>query len=142
MCHNKKGAPIDQPTDTHGNTEFEEVSTLQNQDLTITDLDEHAQATALTDFVHFYLEHYRTNDLEILSQFKVDYAMNDINQYLYANRSFSPDELATGVLAYKQHMFVEILKTINLPFNENGSLKDNTWDGWYQQEFAKIPQGK
>jgi len=114
---------------------------LQN-DLTITDLDEHAQTTALTDFVHFYLEHYRTNDLEILSQFKVDYAMNDINMYLYANRNFSPDQLAAGVLAYKKNLFVEILKTINLPFNENGALKENTWDGWYQQEYAKIPQGK
>src|SRR5699024_9110177 len=129
-------------TDTHGNTEFEEVSTLQNQDLTITDLDEHAQLTALTDFVHFYLEHYRTNDLEILSQFKVDYAMNDINMYLYANRNFSPDQLAAGVLAYKKNLFLEILKTINLPFNENGSLKEKTWDGWYQQEYAKIPEGK
>ncbi|WP_341779906.1 hypothetical protein [Levilactobacillus sp. HBUAS70063] len=115
---------------------------MQNQDLTITDLDEHAQLTALTDFVHFYLEHYRTNDLEILSQFKVDYAMNDINMYLYANRNFSPDQLAAGVLAYKKNLFLEILKTINLPFNENGSLKEKTWDGWYQQEYAKIPEGK
>ena len=94
---------------------------MQN-DLTITDLDEHAQLTALTDFVHFYLEHYRTNDLEILSQFKVDYAMNDINMYLYANRNFSPDQLAAGVLAYKKGLFVEIMKTINLPFNENGKI--------------------
>jgi len=68
--------------------------------------------------------------------------MNDINMYIYANRNFGPDQLAAGVLEYKKNLFVEILQTINLPFNENGSLKENTWDGWYQQEYAKIPQGK
>ncbi|MFC6261534.1 hypothetical protein [Levilactobacillus fujinensis] len=115
---------------------------MQNQDLTINDLDEHAQQTALTDFTKFYLRHYKTNDLEILSQYKVDYAMNDINMYLYANNNFHPDELVAGVLALKHDLFVSILSTMDIAFNENGSLKDTTWEGWYQQEYAKVVDGK
>ncbi|WP_203642218.1 hypothetical protein [Levilactobacillus andaensis] len=115
---------------------------MQNQDLTINDLDEHAQQTALTDFVKFYLRHYKTNDLEILSQYKVDYAMNDINMYLYANKNFHPDELVAGVLGLKHDLFVSILSTMDIAFNENGSLKDTTWEGWYQQEYAKVVEGK
>lgn len=140
MCHNKDSAPID-TTDTNRNLDFEEVTILQNPDLSITDLDEHTQSTALTDFVHFYIAHYRKNDLEILSQYKVDYVMNDVNQYLYANQSFSPEQLAAGVLQYKQSSFIEILKTIGLSFTDNGALKDNTWEGWYTQQYAKVQQG-
>jgi len=115
---------------------------LQNQDLTINDLDEHAQQTALTDFIKFYLRHYKTNDLEILSQYKVDYAMNDINMYLYTNKNFHPDELVAGVLDLKRDLFISILSTMDIAFNENGSLKDTTWEGWYQQEYAKVVEGK
>lgn len=115
---------------------------MQNEDLTITDLDENARQTALSDFAHFYIRHYRTNDLEILSQFKVDYAMNDINMYLYANKYFSPDELVAGVLANKSDLFLTILKTVNLAYNASGVLKDLTWDGWYKQQYVGIPEGK
>lgn len=115
---------------------------MQNPDLTITDLDENAQNAALTDFVHFYLRHYRTNDLEILANYQVDYAMNDINMYIFANQYFSPDQLAAGVLGNKRDLFLTILKTVDLPYTANGSLKDLTWDGWYAQEYAKIAEGK
>jgi len=114
---------------------------LADSDLTITDLAEGAQQTALSDFAHFYLRHYRTNDLEILSDFRVDYSMNDINTYLFANKNFSPDQLIAGVLKYKTPLFLNILKTIAIPYNENGSLKDNTWEGWYAQHYAQIKQG-
>ncbi|MCF7522684.1 hypothetical protein L3X07_03550 [Levilactobacillus brevis] len=113
---------------------------MQNPELTITDLDEAAQQTALTDFAHFYLRHYRTNDLEIIAQYKVDYAMNDINMYLYANQYFQPQQLAADVLINKRDLFLAILQTINLPYNANGSLKDNSWDSWYQQQYATIDE--
>ncbi|GEO68018.1 hypothetical protein [Levilactobacillus spicheri] len=109
--------------------------------LTITDLDEGAQDTALTEFAHFYLKHYRTNDLEILSDYRVDYSMNDINTYLFENRFFSPEELIAGVLKYKRPLFMNILKTVGLPYNANGSLQDITWEGWYAQRYAQINQG-
>ena len=115
---------------------------MQNPELTITDLDEAAQQTALTDFAHFYLRHYRTNDLEIIAQYKVDYAMNDINMYLYANQYFQPQQLAADVLINKRDLFLAILQTINLPYNANGSLKDNSWYSWYQQQYATIDEGK
>ncbi|MCM6796511.1 hypothetical protein [Levilactobacillus brevis] len=115
---------------------------MQDTELTITDLDEPAQQTALTDFAHFYLRHYRTNDLEIIAQYKVDYAMNDINMYLYANQYFQPQQLAADVLTNKRDLFLAILQTINLPYNTNGSLKDNSWDSWYQQQYAAIDEGK
>lgn len=109
--------------------------------LTITDLDEGAQSAALTEFAHFYLKHYQQNDLEILSDYRVDYSMNDINTYLFENRFFSPDELIAGVLKSKSPLFLTILKTVNMPYNENGSLKDVTWEGWYAQRYAQIKQG-
>ncbi|HJE87245.1 MAG TPA: hypothetical protein K8U88_06620 [Levilactobacillus hammesii] len=114
---------------------------MADSELTITDLDEGAQATALSDFAHFYLRHFKTNDLEILSDFRVDYSMNDINKYLFENRFFSPDQLITGVLKYKSPLFLSILKTIGMTFNANGSLKDTTWEGWYAQHYAQISQG-
>ncbi|MFC6275565.1 hypothetical protein ACFQET_08575 [Levilactobacillus tangyuanensis] len=114
---------------------------MPNADVKITDLDADAQQQALIDFAKFYIRHFRSNDLEILSQYKVDYAMNDINHYLYVNHSFSPAELATGVLAYKREMFLEILKTVDLAYNTDGSLKGNTWSAWYHQEYAAIAPG-
>ncbi|MDT6979283.1 hypothetical protein [Levilactobacillus zymae] len=109
--------------------------------LTITDLDENAQQTALTDFAHFYIAHFKQNDLEILSQYRVDYSMNDINRYLFENRYFSPAELIAGVLKYKRPLFLNILKTVKVAYNANGSLKDTTWEGWYHQNYAQIEQG-
>ncbi|RXI75696.1 hypothetical protein [Levilactobacillus suantsaii] len=114
---------------------------MSDSELTITDLDESAQETALMDFVKFYVQHYKQNNLEILSQYKVDYAMNDINQYLFENRYFAPEQLVEAVLKTKRELFLTILKTLKLPYNANGALKDNTWDGWYRQSFAKIQQG-
>lgn len=114
---------------------------MADSELTITDLDDAAQQKALSDFAHFYLRHYRTNDLEILSDYKVDYAMNDINLYLYENQVFSPAELIARVLQYKRPLFLSILKTVALPYNANGTLKDNTWDDWYHQSYARIQQG-
>lgn len=129
-------------TDTRETDILRRSQILQNPDLTINDLDENAQSTALTDFVHFYLRHYRTNDLEILASFKVDYAMNDINMYIYANLNFSPAQLAEGVLANKRDLFLTILKTVNLPYTASGALKDITWEGWYAQQYAGIAEGK
>ena len=114
---------------------------MADSTFTITDLEEDAQATALNDFVHFYLKHYRDNSLEILSDYRVDYAMNDINTYLFENRSFSPDQLIAGVLKNKRQLFLNILKTVDLPYTEKGTLKDVTWDGWYTQRYAQINQG-
>ena len=107
----------------------------------ITDLDEGAQDTALTEFAHFYLRHYKTNDLEILSDFRVDYSMNDINTYLFENRFFSPDQLIAGVLRNKRQLFLNILKTVGIAYNADGSLKDTTWEYWYAQRYAQIKQG-
>ncbi|KIO93802.1 hypothetical protein N627_2264 [Levilactobacillus brevis] len=46
------------------------------------------------------------------------------------------------MLINKRDLFLAILQTINLPYNANGSLKDNSWDSWYQQQYATIDEGK
>lgn len=125
----------------HCRDNLKEVPSLSDSVLTITDLDENAQQTALTDFAHFYIAHFKQNDLEILSQYRVDYSMNDINRYLFENRYFSPAELIAGVLKYKRPLFLNILKTVKVAYNANGSLKDTTWEGWYHQNYAQIEQG-
>lgn len=107
--------------------------------VTIDKLNETATKKAIIDFVDFYLPRFKKNNLEILSMYKVDYYLADINHFIFENRSFTPEELREELYRECGNDLKRVISVINPDYYDNGNLVSGTWEEWYQKQFDKVP---
>lgn len=107
--------------------------------VTIDKLNETATKKAIIDFVDFYLPRFKKNNLEILSMYKVDYYLADINHFIFENRSFTPEELREELYRECGSDLKRVISVINPDYYDNGNLVSGTWEEWYQKQFDKVP---
>ncbi|KRM74197.1 hypothetical protein FC82_GL000274 [Secundilactobacillus collinoides DSM 20515 = JCM 1123] len=105
------------------------------------ELSDSAKQRAVTDFCNFYLKEYKGNNLEIITNFPIQYEVEQINHDIRENRSFKPEELRDFLLTNDNHLFGKVLAAFNLSFLENGALADKTYEAWYQEQYDQIQKG-
>ncbi|EHL98552.1 hypothetical protein HMPREF9103_01446 [Lentilactobacillus parafarraginis F0439] len=107
--------------------------------VTIDQLNDSATTKAMNDFIEFYLPRLRKNNLEILSMYKVDYYLADINHFIFENRSFTPEELRDEVRKECGEDLKHVISVINPDYYDNGNLVAGSWETWYEKKFEKVP---
>ncbi|AQW22325.1 hypothetical protein PL11_004655 [Lentilactobacillus curieae] len=103
------------------------------------ELSDDAKEQAAFDFIRFYLGRYKVNNLEILSSYKVDYFLNDINHFIFENQSLTPKQIQTELFRRCGNEINSVISTIDPEYYDSGNLVADTWDNWYEQKFEKIP---
>ena len=106
--------------------------------VTFDELSQEGKAKAIADFINFYIPRLRKNNLEILSMFKVDYALSDISHFIFENRSFTPEELKQELAKECNDELSDVISTVNLEYYDNGDLVTGSWDSWYDDKFKKV----
>lgn len=108
--------------------------------VTFDKLNDAATKKAVEDFIEFYLRWFKKNDLEILAEYKIDWYLADINHYVFENKSFTPEQMVDALLEQRGTDIKHVISVINLDYYDDGSLKDGSWDKWYQEKFEKVPK--
>jgi hypothetical protein len=106
--------------------------------VSIDQLDETTTTKAIKDFIDFYLPYLRKNDLEILSEYKVDYFLADINHFVFENQSFTPEQIREDLLKDRGQDIEHVISVINPEYQPDGNLVAGTWKKWYQAKFNKL----
>jgi len=102
-------------------------------------LSEDAIRQSMVSFIDFYLDRYLSNNLEILADYKVDYYLNDINHFIFQNQSLTPNQLREELFRRCYSEIRNVITVIDPEYFSNGNLVSGSWEGWYEQKFAKIP---
>ncbi|WP_172187790.1 hypothetical protein [Lentilactobacillus kribbianus] len=110
--------------------------------LSITDLDQKASDTAVQVFIEFYLNHYRDGSLDILAQYPVDHYVAEINQFIFENNAYQPEQMQALLLADLKQYFIDIIAAVNPGYQQNGALANGDWEKWYQETAANLQTGQ
>lgn len=114
---------------------------MADKTLTVSKLNTAAQKTAVESFAAFYVSAYMTVGVDVFAQSGVAANVTDINDWLFDNATFSFDEKKQGVVEAREADFLAILKKIRNHYDSNGRPQ-LAWKDWYEEQVAKIPQGK
>lgn len=104
-------------------------------------LSDSAQQRAVEDFVKFYLKKYRTNSLEILTSFPIQYEVQQINHDIQQNRGFHPEQLREFLVKYDGDLFKRIISATHESFLESGVMTAGSYEKWYQAQYDAIKPG-
>ncbi|HAT54895.1 MAG TPA: hypothetical protein DCW31_06605 [Lactobacillus sp.] len=106
--------------------------------VTVDELDESAQTTALTDFANFYITLWRRNNLELVTQYDQQHGyIQDINRELATNRSFTPDRERDTSITFNKKDYMALIDEIGVKFHNTGN-PETDWKTWYDQQFAAL----
>jgi hypothetical protein len=118
------------------------VNVLQPGVVLFDQLSESAKQRAVDDFCQFYLKEYRHGSLEILTEFPIQYEIEQINHDIQQNRSFHPARLQAFLVENDSQLFGNILNAINESFLENGAMANHhDYEDWYQEQYDAIKPG-
>ncbi|KRK46903.1 hypothetical protein FC96_GL000896 [Secundilactobacillus kimchicus JCM 15530] len=120
---------------------LKEWSMVMQQAMLFDQLDEEAQRRAVQSFLQFYLNRFRTNSLEILSAYPVQYEMEQVNHDVVLNQSRQPEELVDQLVAHDRSLVSRIISALNQGFMSNGALSDGTWESWYEAQHDQLASG-
>ena len=101
-------------------------------------LSDDSKKKAMSDFIDFYIPRLRKNNLEILSMYKIDYFLSDINHFIFENDAFTPEEMKDDLIKDCFAQLSNIISTVNPKYNEDGTLSSKSWDTWYQEKFNAV----
>lgn len=102
-------------------------------------LSDDANEQAVFDFINFYFDRFKLNNLEILADYKVDYYLNDINHFISENQSLTPNQLREELFRRCNSEINKVISVIDPEYFDTGNLVSGSWDEWYEQKFATIP---
>ncbi|WP_283680181.1 hypothetical protein [Lentilactobacillus sp. Marseille-Q4993] len=106
--------------------------------VSIDELSDSAKKVAVQDFIGFYFDRYKVNNLEIISMYKVDYFLTDLNHFVFENQGFTPQQIKDALFDRRSNSIVKVISTIDPEYYDTGKLVVGTWDDWYDQQFEKI----
>ncbi|KRK98928.1 hypothetical protein FD04_GL000673 [Secundilactobacillus odoratitofui DSM 19909 = JCM 15043] len=104
-------------------------------------LSESAKQRAVRDFIDFYLNKYQSGSLEILTDFPIQYEMEQINHDIQQNISFHPEQLRQFLSENDGHLFAQIISALHESFMENGVMAESNYEEWYQKQYDAIKPG-
>jgi len=107
---------------------------------TITELKADAQQVALENFAKFYVKHFETDGLDVMSQLDQTGHIADINQFLLDNRSLTRADIYNGLLTSRRGNLIALLSALGTSFNDNG-IPDTPWEDWFKATVTELPQG-
>ncbi|MTV82875.1 hypothetical protein [Secundilactobacillus folii] len=100
-----------------------------------------AKERAVRDFIDFYLSKYATKSLEILTEYPIQYEIEQINHDINLNSNFGPEQLRDYLYTYDERLFSRIISALDQSFMENGVMSGETYDEWYQKKYDAIAPG-
>ncbi|WP_203651261.1 hypothetical protein [Secundilactobacillus yichangensis] len=104
-------------------------------------LSDEAKTRSTRDFIDFYLRKYETNSLEILTDYPIQYEIEQINHDIELNSHFHPEQLRDYLYKNDGELFERIISSLDQSFMENGVMADQSYDEWYQEKYDEISKG-
>ena len=104
------------------------------------ELSEQAKVTSINSFSEFYVRCYRSQNMEILSQFPDQSMLCQINQEVYRNNFESLEHSANDTIIYFSHSYAKLLGELGMQYFANGN-SEITWKEWYDRQFVAAPHG-
>lgn len=104
-------------------------------------LSDEAKTRATHDFIDFYLRKYANKSLEILTDYPIQYEIEQINHDIQQNSQFHPEQLREYLYQNDGELLQRIISSLDQPFMENGVMADQSYDEWYQKKYDEISKG-
>ncbi|CAM2810639.1 hypothetical protein [Fructilactobacillus fructivorans] len=102
------------------------------------DLSEQAQQKVVNDFVPFYIQLFRNNNLEVMSTFDGESGViADLNREIVTVSNNSPRDIVADVIKFDYDDFASLLSKLSQTYFENGNPTVD-WSEWYVNATNKL----
>lgn len=106
--------------------------------VTVRQLSDAAKHHAVGLFAKFYIQSFRCNKLEILTDYPIVPEMEQINHYITQNNSFHPEQLLSQIQQSYGSYFYDILIQLKQNFRDDGTPSAGSWTKWYSEKFQGL----
>ena len=101
------------------------------------DLTPAAQTVAEREFMAFYIQHFKRDDLEVLTELASDSQQAMINRVLRTNGFMTVEQLVTVSLPLTKDFFAALLAKAGMEFDELGNAAQ-PWETWLAERHAAL----
>lgn len=110
---------------------------MAETNLQLDQLSEAAKTIGINQFGRFYVQHFRTDGLDVFAQLDQSGYISDINQYLMENAALHTDELLMGLVKNRGENLARLISALGVTFADNGAAQPALAQ-WYLNEKTAV----
>ncbi len=101
-------------------------------------LSDEAKNHAREDFITFYIQQFKADNLEVVSNLADDQDLAMVNHLIGENNFQTTDQLVPLCERMVPGSFDRILESLGVEFNQDGE-PEQTWNAWERAIHASLP---